>query len=271
MAQKMKDVLKYGRDFLNENGVDSREARLLLANTLQVEPAELIKITECTDGDFDRYVIDLRRRAAGEPFAYIAGRKEFMKLPFMVNKNVLIPREDTEILVLEAIKQGKTRILDLCTGSGCIAISLAKYLSNAEVDASDISSRALVVAKKNAVLNGVKVNFIQSDLFENIEKKYEMIVSNPPYIRKEELKYLQAEVKREPKRALDGGKSGLDFYEKIIAEANYYLKPHGTLLLEIGFDQAKEVTEILKECHYRKIKKVKDLSGNDRVIIAERG
>lgn len=139
------------------------------------------------------------------------------------------------------------------------------------MDASDISSKALSVAKKNAVANGVSINFICSDLFENIHKQYDMIVSNPPYIRKEELLSLQKEVKKEPLHALDGGVSGLDFYIRIIKEASSYLKEHGTLLLEIGYNQAEEVKEILKTYHFKKIKKVKDFSNHDRVIIAERG
>ena len=271
ILHKTREVLQYGRDFLSNNHIDTREARLLLANTLQVEPSELIKIAECTEGDFERYQMSLNRRAAGEPYAYITGEKEFMKLKFLVNKSVLIPREDTEILVLEALKQGKTDILDLCTGSGCIAVSLAKYLNNAKVEASDISTRALCVAKKNAAMNEDTANFIHSDLFEDITKKYDMIVSNPPYIRKSELKTLQIEVKKEPKRALDGGESGLEFYERIIKEAPKYLKEGGSLLLEIGYDQADSVNHILKNYHFKKIKKVKDLSGHDRVLMAERG
>lgn len=269
--KNIKDVLIYGRELLSKNNIDTREARLLLANTMQVKPSDLIKFSECTDGDFDRYIIDLNRRASGEPFAYITGTKEFMKLNFIVNKSVLIPREDTEILVLEALKQGKTKILDLCTGSGCIAISLAKYLNNAEVDASDISTRALSVAKKNAKLNEVNVNFIHSDLFESLNKKYDLIISNPPYIRKSEIKSLQKEVKKEPIRALDGGESGLDFYERIINESVNFLNEKGIIMFEIGYDQAKDVSSLLKKNNFKKIKKVKDLSNYDRVIIAERG
>ena len=174
-----------------------------------------------------------------------------MKLNFIVNKNVLIPREDTEILVLEALKQGKTKILDLCTGSGCIAISLAKYLNNAQVDASDISTRALSVAKKNAKLNDVNVNFIHSDLFESINEKYDLIISNPPYIRKSDIKNLQLEVKKEPMRALDGGESGLDFYERIINESVNFLNRKGIIMFEIGYDQAKDVSSLLKKNNFR--------------------
>lgn len=266
----IKEALKHGKQILSENGVDEREARLLLAHAINVAPSDLIRYDTCTDGDFYRYTECLNRRIAGEPFAYIVGEKEFMKLKFMVNKNVLVPREDTEILVLEAIKQCRKKILDLCTGSGCIAISLSKYIQNAEIDASDISARTLSVAKKNAALNEANVNFIKSDLFENIEDKYEMIVSNPPYIRSADMKTLQKEVLKEPKRALDGGESGLEFYEKILKEAKEYLTDDGLILFEIGYDQAEEVMNLAKKYNYKKVRKIKDLSGNDRVIIVER-
>lgn len=265
-----KEALKHGKKILSENGIDEREARLLLAHAINVAPSDLIRYDTCTDGDFYRYTECLNRRIAGEPFAYIVGEKEFMKLKFMVNKNVLVPREDTEILVLEAIKQCRKKILDLCTGSGCIAISLSKYIQNAEIDASDISARTLSVAKKNAALNEANVNFIKSDLFENIEDKYEMIVSNPPYIRSADMKTLQKEVLKEPKRALDGGESGLEFYEKILKEAKEYLTDDGLILFEIGYDQAEEVMNLAKKYNYKKVRKIKDLSGNDRVIIVER-
>jgi release factor glutamine methyltransferase len=158
----------------------------------------------------------------------------------------------------------------MCTGSGCIAISLAKYIKGAEVDAVDISSPALTVAKKNAKLNEVNIKFIKSDLFENVEDKYDMIVSNPPYIRKSDMEKLQKEVKQEPKKALEGGEDGLVFYDRILCDAKRYLKKNGVILFEIGYDQAKDVMELAKKYNYKKIKKIKDLSNNDRVIIVER-
>lgn len=269
MVNQTKEAIKYGKEKLAEADISTREARLLLALAMNIRPDELIKYTECSEGEFNIYKTFIDRRCLGEPYAYIAGVKEFMKLNFLVNKNVLIPREDTEILVLEAIKRCPTKVLDMCTGSGCIAISLAKYIQNLEVDAVDISSPALTVAKKNAKLNEVDVKFIKSDLFENVTDKYDMIVSNPPYIRKEDMKTLQKEVKREPKKALDGGENGLDFYDKILLEAKKYLNSNGVILFEIGYDQAKEITELAKKYNYKKVKKVKDLSGNDRVLIIE--
>ncbi len=269
MVNLTKDALKYGKELLAKSDVSTREARLLLALAMNINPNELIKYNECSEGEFNIYKSFLERRVSGEPFAYISGTKEFMKLNFVVNKNVLIPREDTEVLVLEAIKRCPTKVLDMCTGSGCIAISLAKYINNVSVDAVDISGPALTVAKKNAKLNEVDVKFIKSDLFDNVEEKYDMIVSNPPYIRKADMLMLQKEVKKEPKKALDGGDDGLVFYDRILYYAKKYLTKDGVILFEIGYDQAKEVTALAKKYNYKKVKKVKDLSNNDRVLIIE--
>lgn len=270
MTYYTKDILKIGKEELIKNNIDAREARLLLAFALNIESSDLVKYESCTESDYFKFLDLIKRRSEGEPYAYIVGYKEFMKLKFLVNKYVLIPRDDTETLVLEAIKQGRKNILDLCTGSGCVGISLAKYINNSNVDASDICARALSVAKKNAKLNNANVNFIKSNLFENINKKYEMIVSNPPYIKTEDIEHLQKEVKNEPQKALDGGASGLDFYDKILKKAKDYLTSDGVILFEIGFDQAQDVMDLMKKYNYKKIKKIKDLSNNDRVVLAER-
>ena len=168
------------------------------------------------------------------------------------------------------MKQNKKKILDMCTGSGCIAISLAKYIDNAEVEGVDISKRALTIAKLNAKQNNVVVNFINSNLFEEVTSTYDVIVSNPPYIRKKDMENLQKEVTREPEKALDGGEDGLYFYKKIIKEAKKYLNEEGDLIFEIGFDQAKEVLELLKKYNYKNIEIIKDLSKNDRVVKAQK-
>lgn len=194
-----------------------------------------------------------------------------MKLKFFVNNNVLIPREDTEILVQEAISLNKKSILDMCTGSGCIAISLAKYIDGSFVEAVDISENALKLAKKNAKFNEVEVNFINSNLFENVFKKYDLIISNPPYIPSVDIEDLQSEVKNEPHIALDGGDDGLDFYRQISKDAINYLTDDGVLMYEIGFDQADSVSTILQECGYENIRVIKDFGGNDRVVVARKG
>lgn len=197
-----------------------------------------------------------------------------MWLSFFVDENVLIPQPDTEILVEEAIKYANqikenVEILDMCTGSGCIGVALAKHVKNAKVTLVDISTKALEVAKKNAKENEVKekVNFIQSDMFENIKSKFDVIVSNPPYIKTKVINELDLQVQNEPHLALDGGENGLKFYEILINEAPKYLKENGKIFLEIGYDQKKEVEELARNSKfYKEIETVKDLANNDRVI-----
>ena len=217
------------------------------------------------------------------PIQYITNHQEFMKLDFYVDENVLIPQPDTEILVEEVIKfanmestkqniaHNKLHILDLCTGSGAIAVSLAKYIENCEVTATDISSKAIQIAKLNAEKNLVhkKINFIESDMFKNIpHKKFDIIVSNPPYIEKDIISTLSTEVQKEPFIALNGGIDGLDFYRIIIDNRNKYLALNGKLFLEIGYDQKDKVLDLILSANSKYSPKcVKDLSGNDRVII----
>lgn len=201
-----------------------------------------------------------------------------MGLSFFVDENVLIPQPDTEILVEEAIKYANqikenVEILDMCTGSGCIGVALAKHVKNAKVTLVDISTKALEVAKKNAKENEVKekVNFIQSDMFENIKSKFDVIVSNPPYIKTKVINELDLQVQNEPHLALDGGENGLKFYEILINEAPKYLKENGKIFLEIGYDQKKEVEELARNSKlYKEIETVKDLANNDRVIELKR-
>lgn len=217
----------------------------------------------------------VNKRIQGEPLQYILGEQYFMGLKFIVNENVLIPRADTEILVYKVIDMigDKTniKILDMCTGSGCIAISLAKNIKCPEVFAVDISTEALKVAQENAKLNDVNVTFVESDLFDNLpEEKYDIIVSNPPYITINEMKNLESEVLKEPYQALYGGEDGLDFYKKISKNACKYLKEDGFLIFEIGYLQGNDVRNILKEFRYKNIEIIKDYSDNDRVIVSQK-
>ena len=217
----------------------------------------------------------IKKMRQGVPLEHITHQREFMKLNFFVNENVLIPRQDTEILVEEVIKIAKKinakSILDLCTGSGAIAVSLAKYLPDTEITALDISYDALKVAKKNAISNGVEsqITFVSSDLFTNLsEEKFDIIVSNPPYVKEEIMDKLDEQVKREPKIALNGGEDGLNFYKKIIKQAYQYLKYKGYLCLEIGFDQKIDVIELIEnEEKFENTYSKKDLCGNDRIIV----
>lgn len=227
----------------------------------------------------DKFFDGISKLSKDIPIEHITHKKEFMKLDFFVDENVLIPRQDTEILVEEVIEIAKKinakKILDLCTGSGAIAISLAKYLPNTQMTALDISSKALEVAKLNAKTNNVEsqITFVESNLLENLPKeKYDIIVSNPPYIKQDIIKELDREVQKEPHIALDGGKDGLDFYRKIIDSGYEYLKYGGYLCLEIGYDQKEEVMNLLDN-NGQYINKIciKDLYDNDRVIIAKVG
>ena len=193
-----------------------------------------------------------------------------MGLTFHVNSHVLIPRQDTETLVEEALKLVKPgmKIMDMCTGSGCILISILKNAKDTSGCGFDISKQAINVAKENAKLNEVVADFEKSDLFEHVTERYDMIVSNPPYIKTDEIVKLMPEVSEfEPVQALDGKEDGLFFYRKIIKECRDYLNPGGYVLFEIGYDQGEDVSEMMKYAGFLNVHVVKDLARNDRVVI----
>lgn len=224
---------------------------------------------DLTEEQVSEYEIALKKRAEHIPLQYIVGETEFMGLKFKVNSSVLIPRQDTETLVEEAIKviRPGMRVLDLCTGSGCVIVSILHNVSQVEGHATDISKQALNVAKENARLNEVSVFFERSDLFDNVIGMFDVIVSNPPYIKTEEVVKLMPEVRSfEPTEALDGKEDGLYFYKKIIASCKAYLKPEGKILFEIGYDQGEAVSTLLKEEGFSEVKVIKDLARNDRVV-----
>ncbi len=212
------------------------------------------------------------RRLEGEPIQYILGYWEFMGIKFLVNENVLIPRLDTEVLidyVLGNIVKKDDEFIDMCTGSGCIGISVLALSEAKKATLVDISSAALELAKENAKINSVydRLELIESDLFNKLEeKKVDFILSNPPYIKKSALETLSEEVKKEPVLALDGGESGLDFYERIVADSKNYLKNGGHLIFEIGHDQGEEVSELLKKNGFEDIEVIKDLANLDRIV-----
>ena len=217
------------------------------------------------------------RRKNFEPMQYIFGKCEFMGLDFSLNSDTLIPRADTEILVETVLDKMKNRLpqskklLDIGTGSGAILISLLKYDNEACGSGIDISENALSAAKKNADINTVsdRCDFFISDLFENVNEHYDIIISNPPYIETDVISSLSPQVKDyEPRRALDGGKDGLDFYRKIISKASCCLNKDGMIFFEIGFSQAQAVKELLSANHFKNIRIVKDLADLDRVVYA---
>lgn len=275
----IKEAIRKGMISLKTNNIQepNLKSRLLMQYILN-KPRQYMLIhdnEELTNKQEKAYLENIEKMIKGVPLQHITHSQEFMKMNFYVNENVLIPRPDTEILVEEVIniakKTNAKKILDLCTGSGAIAISLAKYIENSQITAVDISEEALRIAKLNAINNNVedKITFVKSDLFENIVKeKYDIIVSNPPYIKKDFMKKLDKEVQQEPYIALDGGYDGLDFYRKIISEGYQYLKFKGYLCMEIGYDQKQEVFDIIKsqEKYSNTYSKI-DLGGNDRIVV----
>lgn len=271
-------LLKDGKEILENAGVLEAEldAWYLLSDTFKMDRTKFFmeRSREQTfeKSQLDQYKEKLQKRAMRIPLQHILGVQEFMGMEFIVNNQVLIPRQDTEILVEEVLKEKEGTVLDLCTGSGCIAISLAKLGSFSKIDAADISEKALEIAKKNAKKMNTQVQFYYSDLFEQITEKYDIIVSNPPYIAKDIIETLEPEVKNhEPYQALYASNSGLYFYEQISRLAKNYLNPDGKIFYEIGYDQAKAVCHILEKNNYKNIKVIPDLAKKDRVVKAEKG
>ena len=273
------EAIKKGMIELKNANIESPKlkARLLMQFTLN-KPRQYVIVNdmeELNENQRKKYFDAILKMRKGIPLEHITHQKEFMKLNFFVDENVLIPRQDTEILVEEVIKIAQKtnakKILDLCTGSGAIAVSLAKYLPETEITAIDISNEALKIAKKNAINNQVEnqITFISSDMFTNLnDEKFDIIVSNPPYIKRNVIDTLDEEVKKEPYIALDGGEDGLYFYKKIIKESYQYLKYGGYLCLEIGFDQKIDVIELIEnEEKFENTYSKKDLYDNDRIVV----
>lgn len=275
----LKEILKYGKEELIKNNIEDASiiAKELAEHIFKITRAQMIANNdmEFSKDQTYNYINSIKKISTGIPIQYITNNQEFMKLNFFVNQNVLIPRSDTEILVEEVIntyKNEHVKILDMCTGSGCIAISLKKYMQNSEVYGIDISKEALKVAQKNAKNNNVDVKFECSDMFADIQDKdFDVIVSNPPYIRTQVINTLAKEVKNEPIIALDGGEDGLYFYKKIINEAFNFLTDNGMIFLEIGFDQKEELTKLIKaDKRYELVKTKKDLGDNDRIVVVKK-
>lgn len=276
---KIMEAIKRGMIELKNENIESpkMQSRLLMQFILN-KPRQYIIVNdmeELNKADEEKYFNAIKKLRKGIPLEHITHQKEFMKLNFFINENVLIPRQDTEILVEEVIKIAKQtnakKILDLCTGSGAIAVSVAKYLPNCEVTAVDISNDALKVAKRNAINNQVEnqITFVSSDMFTNLnEEKFDIIVSNPPYIRTKVIETLETKVQNEPYIALDGGEDGLYFYREIVKNSYQYLKFKGYLCMEIGFDQKIDVIELIEnEDKFENTYSKKDLYDNDRIIV----
>ena len=273
-----RECYEKGSRILNEAGIEEStlDARLLLEAVCGTNRNDLLVHGEqpVEPEAEEKYFGWIGKRAGRIPLQQLTGEQDFMGLTFTVNENVLIPRQDTEILVEEVLKElhDGMRILDMCTGSGCILLSLLHYSNDCEGLGVDLSAEALEVAGRNVlkVLTPEKAehaHFLQSDLFEKVEGKFEIIVSNPPYIASAEVDRLMPEVRdHEPRMALDGTEDGLEFYRRIIAEAGQYLVSSGMLFFEIGYDQGQEVSELMREHGYREVQVVQDYAGLDRVV-----
>ena len=262
-------------DTLNKSGFDEAESdsRLIFE---YIAGIDRVKLTlegdrELEPGIEEKLKAALAKRLTHMPVQYITGYQNFMGLEFMVSKDVLIPRMDTETLVEEVLRLGlsNVRVLDICTGSGCILLSILKYVYGSSGVGVDISDGALGVAEANSEALGIDATFIKSDMFENIPKDehFDIVVSNPPYIRSDVIGTLMSEVKDyEPLLALDGSEDGLKFYRIIADRAPEYLNNGGMLFLEIGYDQGAEVSALLSAAGFMDVEVIKDLSGLDRVV-----
>lgn len=260
---------------LEEEREAQLDARLLLEHVCGTSLQTLLLDGEraVTDNEAELYRRLLKRRCSREPLAYILGTWDFMGLEFGVSSDVLIPEQDTENLVEEVMREvcDGDRILDLCTGSGCILLSLLNYSNGSTGIGTDLSEGAIAVAKENALKLGLseRCDWKAGDLFEAVDpgEKFDIIVSNPPYIRSETIGELAPEVRiHEPRMALDGGDDGLYFYKRIIPEAADYLRTGGMLFLEIGYDQAEQAGALMKDAGYYEVRTIKDYGGNDRIV-----
>ena len=272
------DLIKFGaRELKQKRIVSSKlDSELLLSKILNKKREEvLINLEqEICQKNLSRYKKLIIRRSQNEPVAYILKEKEFWSKSFFVNRDTLIPRPETELMVdklIEIYKNRKTSILDIGTGSGCILISLLSELKNSQGVGIDISKKALAIAKKNSEIHKISNNikFLNKSVDSKFNEKFDLIVSNPPYIQSSEIKNLSEDIKRyEPRIALDGGNDGLDLIKKIIYKAEYILKVKGMLALEIGNEQFKKVSKILLEKNFKIEHIIKDYKDNVRCIIS---
>ena len=257
MEVLVKDIIAQAIRQLDAAGIieSYTDSWLLAEDILHITKHDLLLRPELSVNEdlSKKYFEAVRMRTKHIPLQHITGHQQFMDYDFLVNKDVLIPRPETELLVekiVSYIGSLPVKVLDMCTGSGCIAISVDKMCENAMVDAADISDKALKVAKKNNIRNKSHVTFIKSNLFDNIKEKYDIIISNPPYISTGDIETLMEEVKDyEPRLALDGSDDGLKFYREICEQLDNYLNENGKIFFEIGYNQGEEVSDLLRNKH----------------------
>ena len=272
----LRETYEYGKKQLNTVGIPEFEldAWYLLEHVTGVSRTQYFLNTdmEVEESKLQIYRECISKRKMHIPLQHLTGVQEFMGLEFDVNEHVLIPRQDTEILVesvLEELKPGM-HILDMCTGSGCILLSLLHYREGITGVGVDVSKEALQVAMKNAKKHQLEATFVEGDLFTKVNGTFDVIVSNPPYIATKEIEALEPEVREhEPMMALDGKEDGLYFYRKIVSASVDYLNPEGWLMFEIGYDQGEALSEMMKAAGYCEIRVIKDLAGLDRVVIGK--
>ena len=274
---KIIDSLKDGHKILKANKISSYkiDCEILLSKILNISREELILNLEksINEDESEEYINLVNRRKKNEPIAYIIKSKNFWRDKFITNKDVLIPRPDSEHLVEQALivikKDNAKRILDVGVGSGCLSISILKERLNCKLDAIDASKNALKLAKTNANLHQLldRIKFYKRDVDNFYNDKYDLIISNPPYIIKHKIKYLGS-INYEPKIALDGGLDGLEIIKKVISKSKYLLKLNGKLILEIGYDQKYKVINFLKEKNFFINKIIKDYGNNTRCIVS---
>ncbi len=276
----LRELLTEGEHTLQAAGIDDwkMDAWYLMEETLQVTRTRYLMDSGkiISEDEENRYLSQIRKRAEHIPLQHLTGHQEFMGLDFQVSEDVLVPRQDTEVLVEEVLKYMRSgmHVLDMCTGSGCILLSTLKLAAelngcrDLQGTGADLSEKALRIAKQNRKNLGLEetATLLQSNLFENISGMYDIIVSNPPYIASEVITTLSEEVKdHEPMMALDGGTDGLDFYRMIIEKSPSYLTMGGMLFFEIGYDQGKSVSQLMEK-DFEDIHVIKDLAGLDRVV-----
>ncbi len=267
------ELVEEGQRRLAAAGVEEAavDAWLLFSYDKKVDRTwYLLNRTQRASGEEQEVYLKLiARRCERVPLQHITGEQEFMGLPFRVTPDVLIPRQDTEVLVEECLRHlaPGNIFLDLCTGSGCILVSLLHYAKGTFGTGADLSGKALAVAKGNVEANGVEARLVQGDLFEPVTGTFDLIVSNPPYIASAEIETLAPEVrKHEPRMALDGTADGLFFYRRIVQESPSYLKEGGWLCMEIGYDQGAAVRQLMEARGFATVSVIKDLAGLDRVV-----
>ena len=273
--ESYRELLDFGKKYLNEKKIENShlDAWLLMEYVCKISRSwyfihEEDKVTDQENRDYREQI---RNRGDHIPLQQLTHEAYFYGMKFYVDENVLAPRPDTETLVEEVLKElpadQELKILDMCTGSGCILLSILANRKKARGTGADLSEKALAVAKRNGQNCQAKAQWICSDLFEKIKGKYDAIVSNPPYIRTSVIQGLMEEVRlHEPYMALDGHEDGLFFYRKILDQAGEHLKPGGLLAFEIGYDQGEEVSSLMEEKGYIQVRTVKDLAGLDRVV-----